>query len=73
MMKVYENPLFQEDVARVAVLDLPWQQLQDKSILISGATGLIGSFLVDVIMKRNAAYGMNCSVYALGRNKDKAK
>jgi UDP-glucuronate decarboxylase len=73
MMKVYENLLFQEDVAHVAALDLPWQQLQDKSILISGATGLIGSFLVDVIMKRNADYGMNCSVYALGRNEDKAK
>lgn len=72
-MKVYENPLFQEDVARVAALDLPWHQLQDKSILISGATGLIGSFLVDVIMKRNADYSMKCKVYALSRNEDKAK
>lgn len=44
MMKVYENPLFQEDIARVAALDIPWEKLQDKSMLISGATGLIGSF-----------------------------
>lgn len=73
MMKVYRNPLFQEDIACVAALDIPWEKLQDKSMLISGATGLLGSFLVDVIMKRNADYGMNCKVYALGRNKDKAK
>lgn len=72
-MKIYENPLFQEDVARTAALDLPWEHLQDASILISGATGLIGSFLIDVIMKRNVAYGMNCKVYALGRNEDKAE
>lgn len=73
MMKVYENPLFQEDIARVAALDIPWEKLQDKSMLISGATGLIGSFFVDVIMKRNTDYGMNCKVYALGRNEGKAK
>lgn len=73
MMKVYENPLFQEDIAYVAALDIPWEKLQDKSMLISGATGLLGSFLVDVIMKRNEDYGMNCKIYALGRNKDKAK
>lgn len=72
-MKIYENPLFQDDVNHVATLNLPWKQLQNKSILISGATGLIGSFLVDVLMKCNKVYGMNCKVYALGRNEDKAK
>jgi thioester reductase-like protein len=41
--------------------------------LISGATGLIGSFLVDVLMYRNSAFGMNCHVYALGRNGSKAR
>lgn len=72
-MKIYENPLFQDDINHVATLNLPWKQLQNKSILISGATGLIGSFLVDVLMKCNKVYGMNCKVYALGRNEDKAK
>lgn len=40
-----------------------------KNILISGATGLIGSFLVDVLMKKNQE-GFNCSVYALSRSKE---
>ena len=57
--------------AGYAKLDLPWNKMADRSILISGATGLIGSFLVDVIMKKNQE-GLNCAVYALGRNEDKA-
>lgn len=71
-MKVYENNEYMEDVKYTANLDLPWNKLQDKSVLISGATGLVGSCLVDVIMKRNET-GMNCKVYALGRNETKAK
>lgn len=71
-MKVYENELYKEDICDVANLELPWNQLQNKSILISGATGLIGSFLIDVIMKRNTE-GLNCKVYALSRNRQKAE
>lgn len=71
-MRVYENKEYMEDVGYIADLDLPWIKLQDKSILISGATGLVGSCLVDVIMKHNES-GMNCKVYALGRTASKAK
>lgn len=72
-MKVFENKKYQEDVAYVANLGLPWEKLQDRSIMISGATGLIGSCLVDVIMHRNKHNQMNCKVYALGRNEQRAK
>lgn len=71
-MKVYENKEYMEDVSYIADLDLPWEKLQNKSILISGATGLVGSCFIDVIMKRNES-GMNCKVYALGRNEQRAK
>lgn len=69
-MKVYENPQYQEDIKYVANLDLPWDKLKNKSIMISGATGLIGSMLIDVIMMKNLK-GLNCIVYALGRSKTK--
>lgn len=71
-MQVYENNEYLQDVQQVAELELPWEKLEAKSILISGATGLVGSCLVDVLMKRNA-WGMNCKVYALGRNEDRAR
>ena len=49
-MKLYSSKLYMDDLDYVARLELPWEKLQGKSILISGATGLVGSFLVDVLM-----------------------
>lgn len=69
-MNVYENSLYLEDVNYVADLNLPWEKLNNKSIMISGATGLIGSMLVDVIMRKNNE-GLNCTVYALGRSEER--
>ena len=71
MKHILENREYQEDVRDVALSDYPWHRLQDAAILISGATGLIGSLLVDVIMHRNR-HGMNCLVVALGRNQERA-
>lgn len=66
------DKLLQEDISFVCELNLPWEKLQNKSILITGATGLIGSFLVDVLMEKNAN-GLSCMVYTVGRNADKAR
>ncbi len=71
-MNFYENKLYIEDLEYVAGLDIPWKKLKGKSVLLSGATGLIGSFLVDVILTKNSE-GLDCTVYALGRNEKKAK
>ena len=68
-MDFYNNTLYIEDVDYVASLDLPWENISGKSILLSGATGLVGSFLVDVLLYKN----IGCKVYALGRNEQKAK
>lgn len=71
-MNRIENKLYREDVARTARLDLPWERLQNKTLLLSGATGTIGSFLTDVLMLRNREYQMGCTVLALTRNPEKA-
>lgn len=71
-MDLLKNKLYQEDLDYIAQLNLPWERLQDKSILISGASGLIASCLIDVIMRKNQE-GLNCQVYALGRSIEKAK
>lgn len=71
-MKLIENDLYQKDLHNVAELPLPWEMLQNNSILVSGATGMIGSFLCDVIMLKNQS-GLHCNIYALGRNREKAQ
>ena len=70
-MKVFENAKYIEDIKRISELPLPWEKLQNKSILISGASGMIGSCFIDVIMQKNPK-GMNCKIYALGRDERKA-
>ncbi|MCI8299997.1 MAG: NAD-dependent epimerase/dehydratase family protein [Lachnospiraceae bacterium] len=65
--------LYKEDVQSVTALDLPWEKLQNQSFLITGASGMIGSFLIDVLMHKNRYEELNCKIYALGRNKAKAK
>lgn len=73
IMNLYNSKKYMEDVHRVAEMDLPWDKLQNKSIMLSGATGLVGSFLVDVILEKDILDNLNCTVYALGRNEAKAK
>ena len=68
-----DNQLYREDIEYVAGLSLPWEKLKDSSVLITGATGLIGSFLVDVIMYKNDNDNLNCVVYPVSRTESKAK
>lgn len=72
-MELYTNNYYSEDINNVCKLSLPWDKLRGKSIMLLGATGLIGSFFVDVISEKNITDGLNCTVYALVRNEEKAK
>lgn len=70
-MNLIENPLYQEDLEYICSLDLPWKDLKDKSVMITGATGMIGSTLVDSLMKKNEE-NLGCHIYVMGRNRQKA-
>ena len=70
---LYDNALYMEDVSHTAGLSLPWEKLSRKSIMLSGATGMIGSFLVDVIFEKNLRDNLDCTIYALGRSKERAE
>lgn len=72
-MKLSEIKAYRDDISYVSGLELPWDRLRDKSIMISGATGMIGSFLTDVIFNKNSSDGLNCRVYVLGRSEERAK
>ncbi len=73
-MSIYGNPLYQEDLQLISSFaSIPWNRLHGSSILLSGATGMIGSLLVDAILYKNEKEGLACQVIALGRNEAKAK
>ena len=73
MEHLINQRLYKEDLAGIISASfIPWDRLQDSSLFISGATGMIGSCLVDAIMFRNGEYGLNCRVHVLSRNREKA-
>lgn len=61
---------YSEDIAHAALAPLPWEQLEGRSVLVVGATGLIGGCLVDVLMARRP---LNFHVFAAGRNETAAR
>ncbi|MBR1816074.1 MAG: NAD-dependent epimerase/dehydratase family protein [Lachnospiraceae bacterium] len=72
-MNLYNSSIYIDDIRKIAELDYTWDKLKNKSLAISGATGMIGSFLIDVLMYRNEKHNQNVTVYAFGRNEEKAK
>lgn len=50
------------------MVEIAYDKLSGKNVLVTGATGLIGSAVVDLLMHD----GMGCEVYAAGRNVQRA-
>lgn len=68
------NPIYQEDLRLIASFQsVAWDCLKGSSLLVSGATGMIGSLLTDAVLFKNETEGFGCKVIALGRNAEKAK
>lgn len=44
------------------------EKLKNKSLLITGAAGLIGSYMIDILIVANRHLGLDCSVYAVDKN-----
>lgn len=57
-----------DDIKLAANEELPWEKLRGCNVLVTGATGLIGGCLVEVLMARG-----DINVYAAGRNEVRAK
>lgn len=48
-------------------------KIHDVSVLVTGATGLIGSCAIDVMCTANKEQGANIRIYALGRSNEKIR
>lgn len=69
-----DSIIYQEDLELITSFQsISWECLKDSSILLSGATGMIGSLLVDAILYKDEKESIDCKVIALGRNEEKAK
>ncbi len=70
-MDFLQNSLYKKDVERACQGIAGVQKLYKKNILVTGATGIVGSFVVDILRYLNQTRGAGITVYALSRNRDK--
>lgn len=64
------NTTYEQDILHASqCAGLPWEKLDGANILVTGATGIIGSCLVDILMSRQ---GRGYRVFAMGRNEGRA-
>lgn len=64
-----DNGLYHEDLSYLCSLPLPWEKLEESTVLIAGATGMIGTFLIDALMQKH----IGIRILALSRSEEKAK
>ena len=73
ILQLTDNPILQEDLERIVSSDfVNWEEFRGKSILITGATGLIGGVLVRALALANAAKDLGLTILASFRNRQKA-
>lgn len=69
-----ENKIFKEDLEYITSASfIDWKKLDNKTVFITGATGLIGYAFVSALLYRNLKYQSNIKIIALVRNITKAK
>ena len=59
----------EEAVYRVRDLE----QLKEKSVFLTGATGLIGSYLVDMLLTANRILDLQVKIYVASRNRERLR
>ena len=69
-----DNTIFKEDMEHIAACkSIEWEKLKGKTVLVTGATGLIGSTLVSSLVYANSKMDLNLTILALVRDLTKAK
>lgn len=64
-----DNNLYRADVAKTIELTGNFEYFYDKSVLVLGATGLIGSFLTDCLLYADRIQKANIHIFAVSRSR----
>ncbi len=68
MTEIWRHPLYRQDIQNIAQGELPWKKLEGKTVLVTGATGMIGSCLVDALLMHG-----HIRVLAMARSEQRAQ
>lgn len=67
-MHIANCQIYQKDMEIAICNSVGIEQIKNKKVLVTGATGTIGSFIVDMLMHYNAIDNAEVTVFAAGRS-----
>ena len=68
MNDIYESNIYREDVKSILLQNCDWNKFKEKTILITGATGLIGTILVDMFIFLTENYDLGIKLILISRH-----
>ena len=63
----------QRDIDIIRSNPIDWEKFRNKTILVTGATGRLGMYLVEALNKADIDWNLNMTVIALARNEEKLR
>lgn len=67
------HPVVEHDLTEILTRDLPWERLFGTRVLVTGAAGMLPSYVVYALLALNEAHDAGISVVGLVRNEQRAR
>lgn len=67
------NKIIESDLKYITKADLPWEMFKNKTVLVSGAAGMLASYMVETLLYINETRRLNIRVVGLVLSVDDAK
>jgi UDP-glucuronate decarboxylase len=67
-MVVEQNPIIHADLLRIASSDLPWARLAGKSVMITGGSGFLASYLMKSLLFASDLHGLRLKLICVARS-----
>ncbi len=65
------NKILNQDLEQIISEKISWEKLKGKTVLITGASGMVGSYMLYTLIKLNDMFGYGIKVVAMVRNPKK--
>lgn len=62
------NRILNEDLLRITEQPVNWEKLRNKTVMVTGASGMVGSYFVRTLLKLNEVRDMGIHVVCVARN-----
>lgn len=73
MIKENINPIIMGDLLTISRANLPWDQLDKKTILITGGSGFLAGYLIQSLLVIKLLYGLDIRIVCVARNINTAR